>query len=97
MVYTTIDHAIQVVKRKCGKHLNSTVGPLQELKGFRRIFVQPGKTQAVTLKPAARDLAYWSIDEQRFVVEHDTIQIRIGQSSAGIQLETMLNVVATGQ
>ena len=80
------------------KHLNSAVErPLQELKGFRRISLHPGETKTVTLPLAARELAYWNIDEQRFVVEHDTVQIRIGRSSADIQLETAVDVVSTGQ
>ncbi len=80
------------------KHLNSTVErPLRELKGFRRITVQPGATETVTLTLAASDLAYWNVDEQCFVVEPDTIQIRIGRSSTDIQLETTVDVVSTGQ
>jgi beta-glucosidase len=78
------------------KHLGSVVErPLQELKGFRRMSLQPGETQTVTLPLAARDLAYWNIAEQRFVIEHDTIQVRIGRSSADIQQETTVNVVST--
>jgi len=78
------------------KHLDSAVErPLQELKGFRRMSLQPGETQTVTLPLAARDLAYWNIAEQRFVIEHDTIQLRIGRSSADIQQETTVNVVST--
>jgi beta-glucosidase len=78
------------------KHLGSVVErPLQELKGFRRMSLQPGETQTVTLPLAARDLAYWNIAEQRFVIEHDTIQLRIGRSSADIQQETTVNVVST--
>jgi beta-glucosidase len=78
------------------KHLTSAVDrPLQELKGFRRISLEPGETKTVVLSLATSDLAYWNIDEGRFVIERDTIQIRIGRSSADIQLETTVDLVAT--
>jgi beta-glucosidase len=78
------------------KHLNSAVArPLQELRGFRRISLQPGETTTVTLSMAASDLAYWNVAEQRFAVEHDTIQIRVGRSSSDIQLETSIEVLST--
>ncbi|HEU5011576.1 MAG TPA: glycoside hydrolase family 3 C-terminal domain-containing protein [Roseiflexaceae bacterium] len=76
------------------KHLNSAVErPLQELKGFRRISLDPGKTKTVTLPLTARDLACWNVNEQRFVVEYDTIEIRIGQSSNAIQAAATIDVV----
>ncbi len=57
----------------------------------------PSITEAAALAGrsdvAISDLAYWNIDEQRFVVEHHTIQIRIGRSSADILLLATLNVM----
>lgn len=77
------------------RHLGSAVErPLQELKGFRRASLQPGETATLVLPLAASDLAYWDASQQRFVVEHDTIQIRVGGSSADIRLETFVDVVA---
>jgi beta-glucosidase len=66
--------------------------PLQELKGFRRVTIEPGATRTVTLSLAAEDLAYWDVAAQRFVVESDTIRVRIGRSSADIQLEASVAV-----
>ena len=79
-------------------HLDSSVQrPSQELKGFRRIHLGPGETQTVALRLAARDLAYWDTDQQRFVVENGRIEIRVGRSSADIQLQATLHVVSEGQ
>jgi beta-glucosidase len=76
------------------QHLDSAVQrPLQELKGFRRVSIEPGATQTVTLPLDATDLAYWDVAAQRFAVERDTIRIRVGRSSADIQLEASVAVV----
>lgn len=94
-VTNTGDRAGDEVVQLYVRHLSSAVArPDQELKGFCRVSVQPGETQTVTLRLAARELAYWSTAEQQFLVEHDTIQIRVGRSSADIQLEASVAVVS---
>ncbi|MDQ5851542.1 MAG: glycoside hydrolase family 3 C-terminal domain-containing protein [Chloroflexota bacterium] len=76
------------------KHLTSALErPQQELKGFQRVSIEPGETRTVTLSLAADDLAYWNIDEQCFVIENDTIDIRVGRSSADIAVRATLDVV----
>ena len=78
-------------------HLDSSVQrPSQELKEFRRIHLGPGETQTVALRLAARDLAYWDTDQQRFVVENGKIEIRVGRSSADIELRATLHVGDAG-
>jgi len=90
----TGDEVVQLYVR----HLDSKVErPHHELKGFRRISLQPGETQTVSLSVVASDLAYWNSERQRFVVENDTIQLRIGRSAVDIQLEATVDVVSTGQ
>lgn len=76
-------------------HLNSAVDrPPQELKGFKRVSLQPGETQTVSLSLAGNDLAYWEVAGRRFMVENGKIQIRIGRSSAEIVLEAGVDVVS---
>ena len=42
------------------KHLGSKVArPRKELRGFRRVTLQPGETKTVELPLAAQSLAYW--------------------------------------
>ena len=79
------------------KHLGSEVQrPLKELKGFRRITLQPNETKTVQIPLKAESLAYWNTDTQRFVVERDKIKIMLGGSSAETKLEKTINV-AGGQ
>lgn len=76
-------------------HLDSRVErPLQELKAFQRLHLQPNRTGTASLTVAADDLAYWDVAEGRFMVEDGPVEIRVGQSSADIQLRTTVTVVA---
>jgi len=75
------------------KHLGSEVQrPLKELKGFKRINLQPGETKTVQMQLKAESLAYWDADTQKFVVEKDKIKILVGPSSADIKLEKTVAV-----
>ena len=76
-------------------HLDSRVErPRQELKAFQRLLLQPGQTETASLTLSADDLAYWDTTEGRFVVENGTVEIRVGRSSADIQLRSTVTVVA---
>ncbi|MBN2393780.1 MAG: glycoside hydrolase family 3 C-terminal domain-containing protein [Anaerolineae bacterium] len=75
------------------KHLHSAVEwPKKELKGFKRITLQPGETRTVQIPLKAASLAYWEPERQRWVVETGTVQLILGSSSAETRLETILRV-----
>jgi beta-glucosidase len=66
--------------------------PLEELKGFMRIHLNPGETRAVTLPLRTQSLAYWQQSAHRFTVEPDSVQVRVGGSSDNLPLQTTLQV-----
>lgn len=66
--------------------------PTQELKGIQRVTVQPNETKTVQIPLKASTLAYWNEKAQALQVEPEPIQIRIGSSSADIQLTAMEQV-----
>lgn len=75
------------------KHLKSKVErPLKELKGFKRITLNPGETQTVSLKLPASTLAYWDVAKHGFVVEKEPVQIMVGSSSTDIKAEKVVEV-----
>lgn len=75
------------------KHIGSNVKrPAQELKGFRRIHLKAGERQTVELPLTAENLAYWDIAKNDWQIERDSIEIRIGASSADIRLKQGLKV-----
>jgi beta-glucosidase len=75
------------------KHLKSKVErPDRELKGFKRITLNPGETQTVSIKLPASTLAYWDVSKKSFVVEKEPVQLMIGSSSADIKAEKSIEV-----
>lgn len=75
------------------KHLKSKVErPLQELKGFKRITLNPGETQTVKIKLPASSLAYWDTVKNKFIVEKEPVQLMIGTSSADIKRQKNIDV-----
>ena len=84
------DEVVQMYVRHLGSEIQR---PLKELKGFRRITLQPNETKTVQIQLKAESLAYWNTDAQRFVVERDKIHIMLGGSSAQTKLEKTVSVV----
>ena len=75
------------------KHLESKVArPIEELKGFKRVEVKPGRTQQVSLVLKADQLGYWDDSKHGFVVEPGKIQILIGPSSAEMKLSATVTL-----
>jgi len=75
------------------KHVDSKVErPNRELKGFQRVAVNAGQTKRVLLELSADELAYWNVDQHRFVVEPDRVELMIGSSSADIKLKRTITV-----
>jgi len=74
-------------------HINSLVNrPKQELEGFKRLTLKAGESKSVEIPLEAKRLAYWDISKNDWQVENDSIEIRIGSSSADIKLKQILNV-----
>jgi beta-glucosidase len=74
-------------------HANSKVErPIEELKGFKRIALQPGETKTVQLLLKATALAYWNAARGAFEVEPDQIDVRVGSSSVDIKLRQVVSV-----
>jgi beta-glucosidase len=75
------------------KHMNSKVSrPNQELKGFQRVHLKAGETKTVEIPLPAQKLAYWDISKSDWQVERDSVEVRLGASSADIRLKQSLVV-----
>jgi beta-glucosidase len=65
--------------------------PLKELKGFRRINLEPKEKKTVTFELGRKQLAY--LDEKmRTVLEPGTIEVMVGSSSEDIRLRSIFEV-----
>ena len=75
------------------KHLDSKVErPIQELRGFKRVNLEPGERKTVEMALQGKSLAYWDTGKQAWITEHGRIEIRIGSSSADIRLKQTIDV-----
>ncbi|MGO8759441.1 MAG: glycoside hydrolase family 3 C-terminal domain-containing protein [Terracidiphilus sp.] len=75
------------------KHLGSKVErPREELKGFRRVTLQPNETKTVEIPLGASALAWWDEKLPGFRVEAEPVQIMVGNSSADIEASTTVQV-----
>jgi beta-glucosidase len=75
------------------KHLKSKVArPNEELKGFKRITLQPGETKSVDIPLKASSLAYWDEKVSDFRVESEPIKLMVGNSSADVQASATVRV-----
>ena len=54
--------------------------PVKELKGFKRVTLEPGETKTVTFHLAVNQLAFYDL-EYRYVVEPGTVDVMVGHSS----------------
>jgi beta-glucosidase len=75
------------------KHLGSKVDrPIKELKGFKRVALEPGESKTVEFPLTAESLAYWGVDRHTFVVEPGRVELSVGGSSADQRLKTEIAV-----
>jgi len=75
------------------KHLNSVVSrPMKELKGFKRVTLQPAEQKRIEIPLSASSLAYWNSGKHDFEVEADKIKIMVGSSSADLPLQQTVDV-----
>jgi hypothetical protein len=71
--------------------VGSTVRPVIELKGFRRVHLAPGESRRVTFDIHS-DLMSFTDGEYRRVVEPGEVAIKVGASSSDIRLEAKIRM-----
>jgi beta-glucosidase len=77
------------------QHLGSSVErPQLELKGFRRVHVDPGSVKDVRLSVKARDLAYWDAMRHTWKVEKEPIRLLAGGSSDNLPVSAEVQIEA---
>jgi beta-glucosidase len=72
--------------------VSSVTRPVKELKGFRRITLEPGQTATVSFDITPEHLAFYNID-MKYGVEPGEFEIMAGNSSRDTDLQkTLLRV-----
>lgn len=69
--------------------------PVRELKGFKKVLLQPGQSQKVTLKLDQRSFAYWNINIEKWDAPKDAYTVWVGSSSqlSDLTLQGQVNVL----
>lgn len=60
--------------------------PIKELKGFKKVFLQPGESRRITLELDQRSFAYFNTATEQWDALADTYNILVGASSEDIRL-----------
>ncbi|MGD0202053.1 MAG: glycoside hydrolase family 3 C-terminal domain-containing protein, partial [Bryobacteraceae bacterium] len=66
--------------------------PIQELKRFQRITLQPGEARAVTFTLPVSEAAFWDVRSSAFKVEQGALDILVGSSSRDIRLQGVVEI-----
>ena len=69
--------------------VSSVTRPIKELKGFQRVFLNPGETETVEIEITPESLAFYDIN-MKYVVEPGDFEIMVGSSSRDVDLQKVL-------
>ncbi|MEG5266087.1 glycoside hydrolase family 3 C-terminal domain-containing protein [Pseudomonas sp. JDS28PS106] len=64
--------------------------PVKELKGYRKVLLQPGQSRRVTIELNGRSLAYFNPSDTNWVIDADVFDVSVGAASDDIRLTTRL-------
>lgn len=65
---------------------SSVERPAKELKGFRKVMLQPGQSTTVTVPLNTDSLSFYDVNRKRWTAEPGEFEILVGSSSADIRL-----------
>jgi beta-glucosidase len=62
--------------------------PIKELKGFDKVFLQPGETQQISIELSKRDLSFWDVKTNNWLAEPGEFEVQLGTSLDDIRLNS---------
>ncbi len=84
----------EVVQLYLHQAKSSADRPPQELKGFRRVMLPAGQSQAVTFTLDARAMSFYSVAKHAWVAEPSAFDVLVGSSSRDIRLKGSFELTA---
>ena len=85
----------EVVQLYVADRESSVFRPVRELRGFEKVFLNPGETRTVSFTLGKRAFAYWDTTLHDWYVESGSFAVQIGRSSREIVLEKEVEVEST--
>lgn len=76
----------EVVQLYTGSEAVRTQHPKKELKGFEKVFLEPGESKSVVFELTAEDFAHFDEEKKDFVTEAGNYKIMVGTSVQDIKL-----------
>ena len=78
--------AAEVAQVYVGDVESSLIRPVKELKGFEKIYLEPGKSKTVTVNLGEEALRFYDPVKHGWIVEPGVFKVFVGSSSADIRL-----------
>lgn len=76
----------EVAQLYVGKSTGKVFRPVRELKGFEKLYLEPGEEQRVEIRLDERAFAYYCTGAKKWCVEPGTYTVSVGSSSRDIRL-----------
>ena len=80
----------EVAELYVGQNNPTVERAIKELKGYKKVFLEPGESKRVTIELNDRSLAYFDTKSNQWVVDADSFNIALGSSSQDIRLNAKL-------
>ncbi len=84
----------EVAQLYVGDVESSIFRPVKELKGFKKVFLQPGEEKKVEIALDSRAFAYYNTLIKDWHIESGAFEISVGASSQDIRLKATVNVMS---
>jgi beta-glucosidase len=82
----------EVVQMYIRDLVSSVTRPVKELKGFQKVWLQPGETRTVALDITPESLAFYDVN-MNYVVEPGEFEVMVGNSSRDADLQKVVLTV----
>ncbi|KAH7417559.1 beta-glucosidase [Cadophora sp. MPI-SDFR-AT-0126] len=67
--------------------------PVRSLRGFRKVYLKPGQKRNVDFLLKRRDLSFWDVASQQWILPQGDITLQIGLSSRDLRAKTTIRVL----
>ncbi|HEY0791135.1 MAG TPA: glycoside hydrolase family 3 C-terminal domain-containing protein [Chthoniobacterales bacterium] len=84
----------EVAQLYVGQEHPSVPRPIKELKGFEKVYLEPGQAKTVTIRLNRRPFAYFDPAAQQWHAEQDSYRVLVGSSSQDIRLSGKVELTA---
>ena len=85
----------EVVQLYIHQQVSSVKRPSRQLRGFKRVSLEPGASQSVTFEIPASQFAFYDVDQHRFRVEPGKFDIMVGSASDDIRATGQVEISAS--